>query len=136
MDYNKNKFTASDPLAFLDVFFKTPNWNKFEDTVKTTITNTLKGLSLTRSGDNLIATLEVPGVAKDDIKVEFSELENGFSRLTITTLRNDVEGSFKSEFREKVDASKAQATLELGVLTVTVPVKNEEKKNTTEVPIS
>jgi len=103
-------------------------------------------LELTQKDGNYIATLELPGLKKEEVKVEVAE-----GALTITGERKlekeeKEEGYFRSErsygsfYRSiplpkeaKIENIKAELTN--GVLVVTVPVP-ETKVNVKQVPIA
>jgi len=103
-------------------------------------------LEVTEKNGNFVATLELPGLKKEEVKVEVTE-----EGLTITGERNfekeeKEEGYFRSErsygsfYRmvplpkdAKIDSVKAELTN--GVLTVTVPVP-ETKLAAKQVPIA
>lgn len=124
------------------------HWNEFDKGFDSTLNRTFRLISVQESeelvGDPkkgktrpiLVATLDVPGVEKDDVKVSFSETEKGLTRLTITSFRNNEESIAKTEFATKVHVKEARAKVELGVLTVRVPVVTaEDESNSFEVSV-
>lgn len=133
-NYDRRRRSSGFPFDFpldVDGFF-----HKVEKTFESTLNKTLSTINLKKEDGKLIATLDVPGVAKENVTVRFEELEHGFTRLIVTTSRDGVDKTFKSEFRETVTANKATAVVELGVLTIEVPLKQDDVKNSTEVKIS
>lgn len=124
------------------------HWHEFDKSFDSTLNRTFRLITVQESeelvGDPkkgktrpiLVATLDVPGVEKDDVKVSFSETEKGLTRLTITSFRNNEERVAKTEFAQKVRVKEARAKVELGVLTVLVPVVTaEDEANTFEVEV-
>ncbi|MFH1135380.1 MAG: Hsp20/alpha crystallin family protein [Pseudomonadota bacterium] len=91
-----------------------------------------------------LVTAELPGVAKDEIKVE---VENG--RLTLHAeieekkdedngkyhVRERLYGSFRRVFTlpDNADAGKIEATNKDGILTITIPKAEETKPKAIEV---
>lgn len=139
---------GQDPFGAL---FDPRFWERFEKNIAGGIEKVFKGISLRSETETvteatetapaetrqvLVATLDVPGVPKEDIKVEFTELDYGFTRLSITAKRAGDVALFRQEFRELVAAEEAVATVDLGVLTVKVPLKADESKTKFEVPVS
>lgn len=125
------QFPFSVDFSEVDNFFK-----KVEKTVESTFNKAFGSIALKKVEDKLVATVDVPGVAKENVSVRFEELDHGFTRLVIIAIRDGAEKVFKSEFRETVKADKAKASIDLGVLTVEVPLKQDDVKNSTEVKIS
>lgn len=81
---------------------------------------------LTEDQDNLYVRAELPGVSREAIKLEIAD-----GRLTLTATPRPGEESFERvrslELPETVQADKASAKLELGVLTVTLPKQEQAK---------
>lgn len=138
---------GQDPFgALLDPRF----WDRFEKNISGGIEKAFRGISLRKEIETvteatetapaetrevLVANLDIPGVRKEDVTVEFIELDYGFTRLSISTKRGEDRANFKQEFRESVVAEDATATVDLGVLTVRVPVKTDDTKSRFEVPV-
>jgi len=90
--------------------------------------------------DNAYVRAELPGVTKDDINVEFAD---GY--LTLTATRKSPEKNGDSEpvatvsrsvsLPDTVQADKANASFENGVLTITLPKKEEAKPRTIKVEV-
>src|SRR6187431_2641609 len=80
--------------------------------------------------DNYYASFEVPGVKKEDVKIELND-----RLLTVTADRKEKTGERESSFTsarsisvpDGVKSDGILAKLEDGILTVTLP-KNEERK--------
>ena len=100
-------------------------------------------LDVSRQNGAYVVQAEVPGVAKDDLKVR---LENDVLQIAISresdgsddsrVLRRErFSGSATRRLTlpERVDASKAESRLENGVLTLTLPL--HESTRETEIPI-
>ncbi|MBN1798338.1 MAG: Hsp20/alpha crystallin family protein [Spirochaetales bacterium] len=85
---------------------------------------------------NIILRLEMPGVTKDklDIKIDGNELTIHGARQEITETGNILmkeiyEGDFYQKYviDDTIDRSKINASLEKGLLTVTLGIKESEK---------
>lgn len=96
--------------------------------------------------NNVEIVAELPGMTKDDIKVEFSEdsiILEGEKRREREEERAGVHRSERSYGRfyrtiplpDGADADKAKAEFKNGVLTVQVPL-SEQKRRTKQIPIS
>ena len=80
--------------------------------------------------DNYYATFEVPGVKKEDVRVELND-----RLLTVTVARKEKSGESESSYTstrsisvpDSVKSDAILAKLEDGILTVTLP-KSEERK--------
>lgn len=80
--------------------------------------------------DNYYATFEVPGVKKEDVKIELND-----RMLTVTVEKKEKHGDSESSCTasrsisvpDSVKADAILAKVEDGILTVTLP-KNEERK--------
>jgi HSP20 family molecular chaperone IbpA len=99
-----------------------------------------------RRGDKLVIRADLPGLSKDDVKVE---IENGM--LTISGEREDqhtedrdnyyrTERSYGRFFRavalpDGADADKCEATFKNGMLEVTIPAPSGKMKKSKQVPI-
>lgn len=104
-------------------------------------------LDLYEDKDSLTATIELPGMKKEDISVSF---ENGM--LTITGERKrehqqDESGAYRSErfygrfhrsltLPKPVNVDKVKAAYKDGVLTITLPKVEEAKPKQIEVSVS
>ena len=103
-------------------------------------------LDLYQDNDNVVATVELPGMRKDDIEIS---LHDGM--LTIAGERKtETQGGEKAERSERyigkfrrsitlptrVDADKVSATYKDGILTVTLSKAEEAKPKQIQVDIS
>jgi HSP20 family protein len=87
-------------------------------------------VSLTEDKDNVYVRAELPGVSREEVKLEIAD-----GRLTITAERKQKTGEQEEAFTlnrsvevpEDVQAAKATATHQNGVLTVTLPKREETK---------
>lgn len=83
--------------------------------------------------DNYYASFEVPGVTKEDVKIE---LNNGL--LTVSAEKREKDGDKESSFSmtrsvsvpEGVNAEAITAKLENGILNVTLPKAEDRKPRT------
>lgn len=83
--------------------------------------------------DNYFASFEVPGVKKEDVKIE---LNNGL--LTVSAEKREKDGEKESSFSltrsvsvpDGVNAEAIAAKLEDGILTVTLPKQERSKPRT------
>ena len=86
--------------------------------------------------DNYYATFEVPGVKKEDVKLELND-----RLLTVTVSRKETSGESESSYSstrsisvpDSVNAEGIVAKLEDGILTVTLPKSEERKPRNIEV---
>ncbi len=86
--------------------------------------------------DNYYATFEVPGVKKEDVKLELND-----RLLTVTVSRKEKSGESESSYSsarsisvpDSVKADGIVAKLEDGILTVTLPKSEERKPRNIEV---
>jgi HSP20 family protein len=92
--------------------------------------------------DAFLVSLDVPGVAKSDIDIEFNEdemiLTVSGTRRPLSTNQEPVTFSKKFALDETVDASLISAKLEMGVLYLTAPKKKpkeEEPKRGKKIPV-
>jgi len=83
--------------------------------------------------DNYLASFEVPGVKKEDVKIE---LNNGL--LSVAVEKREKDGDKESSYSltrsvsvpEGVNAEAISAKLEDGILTVTLPKQERSKPRT------
>jgi len=145
---NRRPGFHQDPFEAL---FDPKAWAQFEKKLTGGIEKAFRGIAIRKNDEVvaeatdtapadvrhiLVATLDVPGVAKEDVKITFSELDYGFTRLSVSTKRDGLESLFKVEFRETVVPENATAKVELGVLTIRVPLKEDDTKSKFDVPVS
>jgi HSP20 family protein len=141
------------PLATLGSFSRSP-WSGleteidrlFESTVGSLVDPSASGrfpVDLYEDKDNTYVRAELPGVSRDEINVEMVEdyLTISASRKTPSTKEDgQVEQSFSFTrsvtIPEQVQADKVTAAYENGVLTVTLPKREETKPKKVTVAIS
>jgi len=137
-------------LAPLGGFSRSP-WSGLENEIDRLFESTLSGFTgdssasrfpvdLYEDKDNTYVRAELPGVTRDDINVEIVE---GY--LTITGARKApaTEGEGEQSFSfsrsvsvpEEVQADKVSAAFENGVLTVTLPKREEAKPKKVTVAV-
>jgi len=101
-------------------------------------------LDLYQDNDNVVATVELPGMRKEDIDISLHE-----GVLTIAGERQSSLGEadaerterFSGKFRRsvtlpaRIDAAKVSASYKDGILTVTLPKAEEAKPKKVEVTI-
>ncbi|HUR59483.1 MAG TPA: Hsp20/alpha crystallin family protein [Opitutaceae bacterium] len=84
--------------------------------------------------DHLYVRAELPGVNRDDINVEMAD-----GNLTIGATRKEGEESFSFArsvaIKDEVQADKVSAAYENGVLTVTLPKREEAKPKKISVAV-
>ena len=94
-------------------------------------------VDITRENGHYKLTAEFPGMKEDDVNIEVQdgvltlsgEKKSEFSEETDGCMRTErAYGSFSRSFTlpSHVAADKIEATLEKGILTVTIPVEEEE----------
>jgi len=94
-------------------------------------------VDITREDGHYKLTAEFPGMKEDDVNIEVQdgvltlsgEKKSEFSEETDGCMRTErAYGSFSRSFTlpSHVAADKIEATLEKGILTVTIPVEEEE----------
>lgn len=133
-NYNERKRPRA-PFNLDDFFGPHGFAGELETKISKVFNDLMKGLTMKKADSELVFSLDTPGVTKENVSVRFDELSYGFTRLAVTTNRDGKESAYKLEFREKVDASKAVASVKTGVLTIKVPLKMDDVESSTEVPI-
>lgn len=100
------------------------------------------GHEVATTDDAFLVSLDVPGVAKSDIDIEFNEDEMILTvkgtRRPLSSNQEPVTFSKKFTLDETVDANLISAKLEMGVLYLTAPKKKpkeEEPKRGTKIPV-
>ena len=98
------------------------------------------------STDDYLITAEVPGLKADDLKIEIlddvvtlaGELHGEENGERDTLLQELPQGSFKRSLRfsEPLDAEKAEAQLENGLLKLRIPKSEDARPKTIEVKAS
>ena len=93
-------------------------------------------LDMHQDGDNYFVSAELPGVTKEDINIE---LDNAVLTISGSRKQKNGESEATTEFSrsltvgEDVAGDKVQAKLENGILTVTLPKREERKPRTIAV---
>lgn len=92
-------------------------------------------IDLYEDKDNLYVRAELPGIARDAINIEMIE-----DYLTLSATRKEGDESFSLNrsiaVPESVDAEKVRAALEHGVLTVTLPKREQAKPRKINISVS
>jgi HSP20 family protein len=103
-------------------------------------TDTRFPVDLYEDKDHTYVRAELPGVNRDDINVELVE---GYLTVTVARKTTAADGSGEESFSfnrsvsipEEVQADKVSAVYENGVLTVTLPKREEAKPKTVAVAV-
>lgn len=104
-------------------------------------------IELTESDDEVVVRAQVPGLKKDDLEIELIDGGLTIRGETRDTKEEKKKSFYRSEFRygrfsrtiplpSGVDATKAKAKLDSGVLELHVPKTEEAKKHTRRIAIS
>jgi HSP20 family protein len=98
------------------------------------------------SSEEYLITAEVPGLTAEDLKIEIlddvvtlaGDLHNDEDGEGDTLLRELPQGSFKRSLRfsESLDAEKAEAQLENGLLKLRIPKSEDARPKTIKVKAS
>ena len=126
----------------LNSFFELPFWSSLPRAGQL-FTGWSPALDLYQSNDNIVATVELPGMRKDNIEISLHD-----GTLTISGYRRHEStngekaerteryvGSFRRSIAlpTRVDANKVSATYHDGILTVTLPKAEEVKPKQIQV---
>ncbi len=130
-------------LAPVAAAFRRSPWSGLESEIDRLFSNTLENLGTTdgpdrfpvdlyQDKDNVYVRAELPGVNRDDINVE---IVDGFLLIAATRKTPATEGRAEESFSlsrsvrltEDIQNDKVAAAYENGVLTVTVPKREEAK---------
>lgn len=116
------------------------NWPSWPD-----LSSTAKGLDVYETQDSVVVEAAVPGVPEDKVEVsiegnvltinaQFEETEEKKKKKT-TVYKSTRQSSFtySTNLPRMVDATKANAEVENGVVKVTIPKTEEEKPKRIEV---
>tara|TARA_R100001163_G_C5014814_1_gene159514 strand:+ start:182 stop:580 length:399 start_codon:yes stop_codon:yes gene_type:complete len=106
----------------IDTFLKDPFWEDFENF----FTNSSKGWHCTKEDKSWVLEMAVPGLTKEDLKVKMIK---GDLSIASTNEDNKWLGSFDKIFNlpQDVNTKKIKAKVENGVLTLTLPIKEESE---------
>lgn len=104
----------------IDTLLKDPFWDEFENF----FTKPSKGWHCIKEDKNWILEIAIPGLTKEDLKVKMIK---GELSIVSTNEDNVWLGSFDKRFTlpEEINTKKIKAKVENGVLTLTLPVKEE-----------
>lgn len=129
-----------EPTSFLrdwDAFFADP-YRAFAPFFQSSLSSAREtvagGVEWYEDDENYYAQLDLPGFRRDDLKLD---AEDGLIHLTCEVKGDDEKSSEKSEYvvrcPESANVSGARATLERGVLRVTLPKREERRPVRIEV---
>lgn len=88
----------------------------------------LDEVTFTTSEEGLMAELDLPGVSEENLKVDVKD-----QRITVEGQRKNSQVSRTFLVPQEYDATKGQATLSLGVLTLFFPTRPEH--TATQIPV-
>jgi len=91
-----------------------------------------RDMHLTRTDDNLVLTLDLPGVRPENTQVQ--ALEDGVLKITAERNSRTVTRTLQLD-ADTTDAAHSTVTLEDGVLTVNVPKKERMEPETTTISV-
>lgn len=97
--------------------------------------------------DSFVLMLEIPGMKKEDLDIEVSADSVSISGERKSKVETEEEGAFRSEFRygkfhrtiplsANIDNQNVKAEYNDGLLTLTLPKAEEEKRKTVKVEVS
>lgn len=121
-------------------FFDDDDWPNWPE-----ISSTNKGLDIYETEDAVVVEAAVPGVPEDkvDVSIEGNVLtisakheeteEKKEKKKTVYKESRQTSFSYSTNLPRMVDATKAKAEVENGVVTITVPKTEEEKPKRIEV---
>ena len=104
----------------IDTLLKDPFWDEFENF----FTKPSKGWHCMKEDKNWVLQIAVPGLTKEDLKVKMIK---GELSISSTNEDNIWLGSFNKLFTlpEEINTKKIKAKVESGVLTLSLPIKEE-----------
>jgi len=104
----------------IDSILKDPFWDDFENI----FTKPSKGWHCIKEDKNWLLEVAIPGLTKEDLKVKMIK---GELSISSTNEDNVWLGSFDKRFTlpEEINTKKIKAKVENGVLTLTLPIKEE-----------
>jgi len=104
----------------IDTLLKDPFWDEFENF----FTKPSKGWHCIKEDKNWVLEIAIPGLTKEDLKVKMIK---GELSIVSTNEDNVWLGSFDKRFTlpESINTKKIKAKVENGVLTLTLPIKEE-----------
>ena len=106
----------------IDTLLRDPFWTEFDSL----FTKSSKGWCSSKNENDWILEMAVPGFTKEDLKIKIVK-----DKLSIVSTEEDNKwlGSFEKLFNipSEVNAKKVKAKVENGVLTITLPIKEESE---------
>lgn len=94
-----------------------------------------KDVSTYDDDGNQVFTVEMPGVAPEDVSVEYNSANR---YLHVEGKRADIDKSYKTSlwaFDSTTDPARAEASMKHGVLTIKVPPKEQEETGYKQIPV-
>ena len=106
----------------IDTLLKDPFWDEFENS----FTKPSKGWHCIKEDKNWILEIAIPGLTKEDLKVKMIK---GELSIASTNEDNVWLGSFDKRFTlpQDVNSKKIKAKVENGVLSLTLPIKEDSE---------
>tara|TARA_B100000497_G_scaffold128025_1_gene172621 strand:- start:2144 stop:2569 length:426 start_codon:yes stop_codon:yes gene_type:complete len=106
----------------IDTLLKDPFWDEFENF----FTKPSKGWHCIKEDKNWILEIAIPGLTKEDLKVKMIK---GELSIASTNEDNIWLGTFDKRFTlpQDVNSKKIKAKVENGVLTLTLPIKEDSE---------
>lgn len=140
---NRRRDISGGP-SVIDRFFDDPLFRAFDETVEAS-GSWVPPVEVSESDNELVFTVEVPGLTEKDIKlnVENQVLTFGGERLDerqegTTRLRTERRyGKFSRSFRlpETAQVEKISASMKNGILTITVPKREDARRRRIDVEV-
>jgi len=128
-----NNKTLNGVASLIDELFS----NETFGTPKTHFTTKSPFVNIKESEDDFTVEFSIPGIKKEDVVIELdneklsvsAELENNSENTGSYSRREFHISGFKRSFilPDTIDASKIKATHENGILSITIPKKEEAK---------
>lgn len=104
-------------------------WKDFDEMTETFL-RPVSDYDFSQTDDHYLLTMDIPGVKKEDLKIELQENE-----LLISAVRSSSGARFERRFAlpERVDVDKIEANLEDGVLHIVAPKTESAKPRRIEI---
>lgn len=85
------------------------------------INSTLPAYAQQYKDNEVELTFKVPGIKKDEVEVTFSAEDN--------SIKVGIKGTdYWAYLQKRIDDDKIEVVMDLGILTITAPIKNTDKK--------
>ena len=121
-------------------------FNRYEDSDVDDISSFTPAVDIVETKENLLLSVEIPGVNKDDVKLSIENnvlTISGEKKRLVEVDEDDYRryersyGSFRRSFNlsSKIDNEKIEAKFNNGVLEVKLPKKEESKPRQIEVKV-